>query len=356
MSSYVGLELAPIAPADAAAYERARARHAQLTKPLGSLGRLEEIGCRLAAIQRRVPPRVDRMRALVFAGDHGITAAEAVSPFPREVTAQMVANFVRGGAAINALCATVGAELRVFDVGVATPLPIDDVAPGLTRVPVAPGTQNLVEVAAMQEAELVAAMRIGAAAVDEAAADDVDVIALGEMGIGNTTIAAAITAALLGLPAAEVVGPGTGADAAMMSRKAALVDAALARHGVGRRAPLEVLRCLGGFELAAMTGATLRAGARRIAVVSDGFIATAAVAVAVCVAPVVRDYLFAGHGSAEPGHRRLLADLDLVPCLDLQMRLGEASGAVLALPLFRASAAVLRDMATFADAGVSGRA
>jgi len=356
MSGFAGLELAPIAPIDGVVYEQARARHAQLTKPPGSLGRLEDLGCRLAAIQGHVPPRVDRMRALVFAADHGITAAERVSPYPREVTAQMVANFVGGGAAVNALCATVGAELRVFDVGVATPIPVPEDAPGLVRRPVAAGTRNIVEAPAMTADELVAAMRVGAAAVDEAAADEVDVVALGEMGIGNTTIAAAVTAALLGLPAAEVVGPGTGADPTMVGRKAALVEAALVRHTVDRTAPLELLRRLGGFELAAIAGATLRAAARRIAVVADGFITTAAVAVAVAEAPAARDYVFAGHGSAEPGHRHLLARLDLLPCLDLQMRLGEASGAVLALPLLRAAAAVLRDMATFADAGVSGRA
>lgn len=349
----LGLDRAPAFDEDAAA--QARARQDRLTKPRGSLGRLEALGCQLCGIQGRVPPRIERTRVLVFAADHGITATHAVSPFPREVTAQMVANFVHGGAAINALCREVGASLCVYDVGVASPIPVPVDALGLVRRPVGLGTRSFVEEPAMTEAELEAALQVGVEAVDQAEADGIEAIALGEMGIGNTTSASALAAALLEQPASVVVGPGTGADAAMMRTKAEVIEVALARHGVRGQDGRAILRAVGGFEIAALVGATLRAVQRGIVVVCDGFIVTAAVAVALRVQPKAREGVVAGHASSEPAHRGLLEAAGLVPLLDLGLRLGEGSGAALALPLVRASAAILRDMATFDDARVSDR-
>ena len=334
---------------------RANARQDTLTKPPGSLGRLENVAARLCAIQKTLAPTVGRARVVVFAGDHGITATQAVSPYPRDVTAQMIANFVAGGAAINALAGAVGVEVEVVDIGAAAPVP--ELASGaktpLIRRRVAPGTADFTHGPAMTAEQVQSALDVGIERAHAAADEGIEVIALGEMGIGNTTVAAALTAALTGREPAQVVGPGTGASADMIRHKCQVISRALAFHS-GAREPLDILRCVGGFELAGLCGLCLGAAARRIAVVSDGYIATAAAAVAVAAWPAVRGYVFSGHRSTEPGHRVLLDWLDLVPLIDLDLRLGEGTGAVLAIPMLRAAAAALREMATFDQAGVSG--
>lgn len=315
---------------DAAAAEAARARQAVLTKPPGSLGRLEQIAAFLARWQGRAVPRLDHVGVLVFAGSHGI-AARGVSAFPAEVTVQMVANFDAGGAAINQLARQAGASLRVVALDVDRP------------------TADFTDRAAMDESELLAAIAAGAEAVPQGA----DLICVGEMGIGNTTVAATLAAALFGGTGADWVGRGTGVDDDGLARKAAVVDAALARHGDRLRDPLATLQCVGGRELAAIFGATLAARRRNIPVLLDGFVATAAAAVLARLAGNGLAHALAGHVSAEAQHRRLLDLLGLDPLLDLGMRLGEASGACLAVNILRGALACHAGMATFAEAGVS---
>jgi nicotinate-nucleotide--dimethylbenzimidazole phosphoribosyltransferase len=318
--------------ADAAAVATAAARQAELTKPTGALGRLEELAIWLAAWQGRDPPVLERVAALVFAGNHGI-AARGVSAYPSAVTAQMVANFEAGGAAINQLCRSAGAGLTVVALELDRP------------------TADFCTAAAMSEAECVAAIERGITAL----APELDLLALGEMGIGNTTAAAAICAALYGGPAAWWTGPGSGLDRHGVAHKSAVVGRGLMRHAEAFGSPLEILRRLGGREVAAMAGAILAARERRVPVLLDGFVAGAAAAVLHALEPTALDHVRAAHRSAEPGHKRLLERLGLRPLLDLDMRLGEASGAALAILLCRAALACHTGMATFAAAGVSGR-
>ena len=308
----------------------ARARQGVLTKPPGSLGRLEDLAVHLARWQGRALPRLDKVGVLVFAGSHGVTA-QGVSAFPAEVTAQMVANFAAGGAAINQLAKAAGADLRVVPLSVEQP------------------TGDFTQAAAMTEQELLDAVGAGFDAVDEKS----DLVCLGEMGIGNTTVAAALCAALLGGRGADWVGRGTGVDDAGLSRKARAVDAALDLHGKDLADPLEALRRVGGRELAAMFGAALAARTKGIPVVLDGFVATAAVAPLAKLADGGLAHALAGHVSAEAQHRRLLDLLGLKPVLDLGMRLGEASGACLAVNVLRGAVACHNGMATFAEAGVA---
>ena len=318
---------------DEAAAERARAHDAQLTKPAGALGRLEALAAWAAAWQGRHPPRAERIHVVVFAGNHGV-AARGVSAYPAAVTAQMVANFEAGGAAINQLCGVLGAELRV--------VPLDLDRP----------TEDMTQAAALDEAACVAALEAGMAAVDAGA----DLLCLGEMGIGNTTAAAALAAALLGGTGASWVGPGTGVDREGLARKAAAVDAALAHHPEARRDPLAALASVGGRELAALAGAVVQARLRRVPVMLDGFACTAAGAVVAGLREDGLDHAQVAHRSAEPGHRRLLEALAMEPLLDLDLRLGEASGAALGAQLVRMAVAAHNGMATFASAGVSGPA
>jgi nicotinate-nucleotide--dimethylbenzimidazole phosphoribosyltransferase len=318
---------------DAAAAAAAEAHQAQLTKPPGALGRLEELAVWLAAWQRRPQPRLERVAALVFAGNHGV-AARGVSAYPPAVTAQMVANFVAGGAAINQLCRTAGAELTVIALSLDQP------------------TADFCTGPAMSAAECVAALNRGLTAL----APHTDLLALGEMGIGNTASAAAICAALFGGPAAWWTGPGTGLDPHGVAHKTAIVGRGLVRHAGAFGDPLELLRRLGGREIAAMAGALLAAREQRVPVLLDGFVCGAAAAVLQALEPTALDHARAAHGSAEPGHPRLLERLGLRPLLSLDMRLGEASGAALAILLCRAALACHADMATFASAGVSDRA
>lgn len=315
---------------DEAAIADARARQASLTKPPGSLGRLEDIAVFFAGWQAQARPQIRRARAVVFAGNHGF-AVHGVSAFPAAVTAQMVANFEAGGAAINALAGAAGLELKV-------------VALDLDR-PTADFTQG----PAMTEAECLAAMSAGA----ESVSDDLDLLVVGEMGIGNSTAAAALAARSIGGHGADWVGPGTGVDRFGIARKVAVVDRALACHAGAPATPFETLRRLGGREIAAIAGAVVRARQLRVPVMLDGFITCAAVAPLAAV-PGAIGHCLAGHCSAEPGHARLLAALKLKPLLRLDMRLGEASGAAVAVGIVRAALAVHAGMATFAEAGVSG--
>jgi nicotinate-nucleotide--dimethylbenzimidazole phosphoribosyltransferase len=329
----------------------AAARQLNLTKPPGSLGRLEEIANRCAAIRETLNITASRPRIVVFAADHGV-CAEGVSPFPQEVTAQMVANFLRGGAGINALARAGGIELTVVDVGVANPVPSAD---GLVNRRIANGTRNFCLHPAMEESEVMAAIEVGIEMARDAAAAGCDLLGFGEMGIGNTTSASAITAALTGQSLDAVIGIGAGADRDGLSRKRSAIERALARHASELNTPLGVLRCVGGLEVAAMTGFCLGAAAYRVPVLTDGFIATAGAAVAVRLCPAADDYLFAAHQSAEPGHAHLLALLGLRPLLSLGLRLGEGTGAALAIKLVQASVAAFTQMATFDSAGVSNQ-
>lgn len=318
------------------------------TKPPGSLGELEVLAARIARVQRRLAPAIEHAQVLVFAGDHGIVA-EGVSAYPSAVTAQMVHNFLVGGAAICVLARQFGATLTVVDAGVAATLPAH---PHLLDRKLGMGTANFAHAPAMDEAKCLAALRAGIDIVEGFAPNGA--VMLGEMGIGNTTSAAALMHALTGLPAADCVGRGTGVDDVALRHKAAVVEAAVARHGAGADA-FDALARYGGFEIAMMAGAMLGAASRRQIVVIDGFIATAAAAVALRIAPALHEYCVFAHVSAEAPHRHWLRSLGARPLLDLGLRLGEGSGAILALPLLHASAAILREMATFASAGVSGR-
>jgi len=340
-----------IARVDPAAKQVARGRLDSLTKPIGSLGRLEEIAAQLFALRGAAPELPMKKAVYIFAADHGITA-EGVSGYPSEVTYQMVRNFLAGGAAINVLARAHGVAVHVVDVGVDAEF---GDAPGLLHVKVRRGSRNMLHEPAMTAAERIAAMTAGMTLADKAHADGVTLLAVGEMGIGNTAAASAITAALTDQPAAMVTGRGTGLNDEAHRRKIRVVEAVLARHRAEDQAsePLEVLRGVGGLEIAAMTGMMLGAASHRIAIVADGFISTAAAAVACGVAPAVRDYLLAGHRSEEPGHGILLRHLALNPILDLGMRLGEGSGAVLAMPVIESAIRLYAEMATFSSAGVS---
>ena len=320
--------LADLSLPDTKAAANARARDAVLTKPPGALGRLEELAIWLAGWQGTAKPRIAAPQVVIFAGNHGVVA-QGVSAFPAEVTEQMVANFQTGGAAINQLSACFGAKMSVEAIDLERP------------------TGDFTQTEAMSGADLLAALNRGWAAVDPAA----DLLVVGEMGIGNTTAAAAIACALYGGAPADWVGRGTGVDDAGLARKAAAVAAGLARHA--SRDPLEVLRCLGGREIAAMAGAMLRARALRIPVILDGFIVCAAAAVLQKAAPGALDHCVAGHVSAETAHGKLLAELGKEPLLNLGLRLGEGSGAALAIGIVKAAAACHSGMASFAEAGVS---
>ena len=318
---------------DLAAGAEAAERQAQLTKPAGSLGRLEELAAWLATWQGRNPPQLERPYTAVFAGNHGI-AARGVSAYPAAVTRQMVQNFIDGGAAVNQLCQLAGADLRVYELALDEP------------------TRDFTEGPAMAEAECARALAYGMMAVE----DGIDVLALGEMGIGNTTSAAAICCALFGGEAAQWVGRGTGIDDQGLARKTAAVDRAVAAHRPAMSDPFEVLRCLGGLEIAAIAGAVMAARLARTPVVLDGYACTAAAAVLHAADPHALDHCVVAHRSAEPGHARLLERLGKAPLIDLGLRLGEASGAMLAVLLLKAACACHCGMATFEEAGVSGPA
>ena len=337
----------PIPELDGGCFAAAQERQAQLTKPPGSLGRLEPLAATLAAMQRTQRPSLERVRIVVFAADHGVVA-EGVSAFPQAVTGEMVRNFARGGAAISVLANEWDAELEVFNVG--TVQPLGELSRVLDRR-VGPGTANFLREPAMTLEQLGAALAAGREAVERAAVADTQLFIGGEMGIGNTTAAAAVACSLLDLPGSVLAGPGSGLDTDGVSHKARIIDRALARQRTTD--PLEALQRLGGFEIAALTGAYLHCGQLGIPALVDGFITTVAALAALRLQPRLAPWLFHAHCSAEPGHRRIMEAIGAEPLLDLGMRLGEGSGAAVALPLLRAAVALHRHMATFAEAGVS---
>ncbi len=338
-----------IRPPDAAATAAALARHDQLTKPRGSLGRLELLGVQLAGIQRRTVPEIRQPLVVVTAGDHGITA-EGVSAYPQEVTGQMLMNFLGGGAAINVLSDAAGSRLLLLDAGSRSSI---EERPGLRIRRVRPGTSNFAREPAMSRAEALAAIAFGIEVATDEAARGVDLLAVGEMGIGNTTAASAMVAALTARPAAEVTGRGTGVDDAAWQHKCDVITSALALHAIDRDDPLGVLATVGGFEIAALAGLIVGAAGAGVAVLLDGFITGAAALTAHRFAPALEPYLIAAHRSVEPGHQVVLESLNLEPLLDLGLRLGEASGAALAIPIVRAAARILAEMATFESASVA---
>lgn len=322
-------------------------RQGQLTKPSGSLGRLELIAAELAAMQRTSEPELERVHISVFAGDHGVVS-EGVSAFPQAVTAEMVRNFSRGGAAISVLARHHRCQLEIVNAGTASAL---EPLAGVLDRRLGEGTANIANEPAMSGEQLHQALSLGKSTVDRAAAAGAQLFIGAEMGIGNTTAAAALGCALLGLPAADLVGAGSGLDPAGVSRKIQVVERALSRCGA--QPPLEALRQLGGFEIAALTGASLRCAQLGLPVLVDGFIVSVATLAAFKYRPEIRSWHVFGHRSAEPGHIRVLEAMEAAPLLDLGMRLGEGSGAAMALPLLRAALALHRGMATFAEASVS---
>jgi nicotinate-nucleotide--dimethylbenzimidazole phosphoribosyltransferase len=353
--------LARLVPVDGAAAEAADLRQAQLTKPPGALGSLEALGSQLAGIAGISPPPVpERPVVAVFAGDHGVLR-EGVSPWPAEVTAQMVANFLAGGAAINAIAHEVGASIVAVDVGVATPVPGPQER--LVKANVRLGTENIVDGPAMSPAEARQAMQAGLSIADRLVDQGADLLVTGDMGIGNTTPSAALVAAITGWPARSVTGRGTGISDEMLETKTSVVERALERVAEAHSLPVTglttlpadvLLSELGGLEIAAIAGFAIGGALRRVPVVVDGVISLAGALVATTLAPAVAGYLIAGHRSVEPGATAALEHIGLDPLLDLQLRLGEGTGACLAIPLVRAAARVLEEMATFGDAGVSG--
>lgn len=338
------------APADGIA-EQAQAHIDNLTKPLGALGTLEELALRLAVIRGSATLTQPKPAVAVFAADHGV-ALDGVSPYPREVTAQMVLNFVAGGAGINVLARQAGAEVLVVDMGV--DYDFDDMA-GLKQAKVARGTANLVEGPAMSLDQAEQAIMTGAEVAAELIASGHDLLVPGEMGIGNTTPSTCITAVLTNMEPAQVTGRGAGLDDEGLSRKAAMVAKALKVNQPSADEPLAMLAAVGGFEIAAICGYVLGAAAAGVPVMIDGFISTAGAACAAAMCPTVRDYLIGGHQSVEVGHRALLRYLGLKPLLDLNLRLGEGTGGVLAIGLLQAAVAIYNEMATFESAGVSGK-
>ncbi len=329
---------------------RAAERQAKLTKPPGSLGRLEQTAIRLASLQGVEDPAVERVHIAVFAADHGV-AEEGVSAFPQVVTVQMVANFVGGGAAVSVLARELGAVLEIIDCGTASE---QADLPGVVLAGAGKGTANLRWRDAMDSRALEIALQAGADAVERAHGKGAQLFIGGEMGIANTTSAAALGCALLQLEPGLLAGPGTGLGLEGVAHKARIIGEALARYQDLHHRPLEALRCLGGFEIAALAGAFLRAGQLGIPVLIDGFITTAAALAAVHHQPALAPWLLFSHRSAEPGHQIMLDALDAEPLLDLGMRLGEGSGAASTVPLLRMACALHNGMATFADAGVSG--
>ncbi len=343
--------IAQIRPLDAAAMAAARTRQDMLTKPRGSLGRLEELSIQLAGIQGKTIPSVNQKAIIVMAADHGVVA-EGVSAYPQEVTVQMVANFLRGGAGINVIARQVGARVVVVDVGVGGEIrPV----PQLVCRKVAPGTRNMAKGPAMSRAEAIKSIETGIEVVAAEAARGMDIVGTGDMGIGNTTASSAICAAFTGKNVAGITGRGTGIDDAQLCNKVAIIEKALAVNTPDPSDALDVLAKVGGFEIGGLAGVMIGAAAHRVAVVVDGFISGAAALVATTLAPSLKDYLIAAHLSVEAGHGPMLRYIGLKPLLDLGMRLGEGTGAALGIFLCEAAARTLAEMATFGEAGVSER-
>lgn len=344
--------IASIVPASAEAMAAARERQTMLTKPAGSLGDLEALGTRLCGIYGECPPSLPEPVAIaVFAGDHGV-CAQGVSLYPQEVTTQMVGNIVTGGAVVNAFGRQVGAEVTVVDVGVAAELAP---APGLMVRKVAAGTADMTKGPAMTAEQVQAAIEVGIEVAGDLVAQGNRLLVIGDMGIANTTASAALISVFTGLGVAEVTGRGTGIDNPMLERKVSVIQTAIRINQASPKDPIAALAGVGGLEHAAMVGYLLAAAALRTPVILDGVIACSAALVARAIAPQAADYWVAGHRSVEPGATAALVHLDLVPLVDLGLRLGEGSGATLAVPFVQASARVLREVATFDSAGVTNK-
>ncbi|MGH7848464.1 MAG: nicotinate-nucleotide--dimethylbenzimidazole phosphoribosyltransferase [Candidatus Binatia bacterium] len=339
-----------ITPVDRSLEPEVRASLDRLTKPPGSLGRLEELALRIACIQQQNPPRLGPKLLFVFAADHGISE-EGVSAYPKSVTAQMTYNFLSGGAGINVLARHFGVHVEVVDVGVDHEFPS---LPGLRQLKAKHSTGNFSRGPAMTREEAVLAVEVGIALAHEAADKPVFLLGAGEMGIGNSTSAAAIFSALTGLPAREVTGHGTGIDAATWKKKAALIEKGILANLPNPKDPLDVLSKVGGLEIGAMAGLILGAAAFHLPLVLDGYISTAAALLACRLSPAVTGFLFASHLSAESGHQAMLREIGSTPLVDLQMRLGEGTGACIGMSLIEAGVKILREMATFESAGVAG--
>jgi len=351
-SSALSQVLEGIEPADARAMRRAMARQMVLTKPPGSLGRLEEVSVQLAGIFANPRPVIRDKAVIVAAGDHGVVA-QGVTGYPQAVTAQMVRNFLDGGAAISVMARLGGVRQIVVDAGIAAARLPDH--PGLRSLRIGRGTADMSRGPAMSRDQAVGCLEAGSALATEVAAAGVDLIAAGDMGIGNTTASSAIAAAITGRPPTETTGEGTGRSSEELRRKTAVVAKALEVNAPDGLDPIDVLAKVGGFEIGVLAGVVLGAASERRAVVLDGFISGAAALIAYGLNPAVRDYLIASHRSAEKGHRAVLAHMRLDPLLDLAMRLGEGTGAVLAIGIIESAAACLSQMATFDEAGVSDR-
>ncbi|MDE0374447.1 MAG: nicotinate-nucleotide--dimethylbenzimidazole phosphoribosyltransferase [bacterium] len=343
---------ARIGPADQAAMRRAATRQDILTKPPGSLGRLEEVATRLAGMFGTARPVIRGKAVIVAAADHGVVA-QGVTGYPQSVTGQMVRNFLDGGAAINVLCRLGGVHRIVVDAGIASAPPPEH--PDLRSLRIGPGTGDITLGPAMTRRQAVRCIEFGAGLASEVIADGADLVATGDMGIGNTTPSSAIAAAMTGRPPTETTGKGTGRSAEELLRKTAVVEEALEVNSPDPDDPVDVLAKVGGFEIGVLAGVVLGTAAERRAVVLDGFISGAAALIAHRLSPAVSDYLIASHRSAETGHRAVLAYMQLDPLLDLAMRLGEGTGAVLAMGIVEAAASCLTEMATFEEAGVSDR-
>jgi len=338
-----------IKPPDKRAMSQAQSRQDTLTKPPGSLGRLEELSVQLAGIQGQAIPQIKDKAIIVMAGDHGVVA-EKIGHWPQEVTAQMVANFLRGGAGINVLARQTGTRITVVDMGVASDLKPD---PRLLLKKVGPGTQNMALGPAMSSKQAVQAIETGIEVMTAEVTRGLDIVGTGDMGIGNTTASSAICAVMTGKPVAEVTGRGTGLDDRQLKHKIAVIKKALAVNHPDPAQPLDVLAKVGGFEIGGLAGVMLAAAAHRIPVVIDGFISGAAALIATALAPGLKDFIIPAHVSAEAGHQALLKHLGLKPLLDLGLRLGEGTGAALGIFLAETAARILAEMSTFAEADVS---
>ena len=341
--------LREIKPLDEKAMAAARARQDTLTKPLGSLGRLEELSIRVAGIKGKPIPKINRAAIVTMAADHGVVA-EGVSAYPQAVTPQMVLNFLHGGAGINVLARHIGAKVIVVDMGVAS-----DIAPhpALLSRKIAHGTSDMARGPAMSREQAIKSIEVGLEIVEKEAKTGLDIVGTGDMGIGNTTPSSAITAAITGEPVAKVTGRGTGIDDKQLAHKVEVIERALEVNKPNADDALDVLAKVGGFEIGGICGVIVGAAAHHIPVVIDGFISGAAALIAVGLSPAVKDYLIASHCSVEIGHKVILKHLGLKPILDLELRLGEGTGAALAISLVEAATKILAEMATFDEAGVS---
>jgi nicotinate-nucleotide--dimethylbenzimidazole phosphoribosyltransferase len=349
MSALLDTTIAAIAPLDPQLAEQAQHHLDRLTKPRGSLGRLEELAQRYITITGRIPPTITRKAVVVFAADHGVTM-EGVSAYPQEVTAQMVHNFLRGGAAINALARQVGAEVRIVDIGVATTFPP---LPDLLVHKVRPGTANMAQGPAMSRQEAEQCLEVGITMATACYRDGMSLVATGDMGIGNTTPSSALVALFTGAPIAAVTGYGTGIDDATRHHKVAVIERALRLNAPRAEDPLGALAAIGGLEIGGIAGLILGCARYRLPVLVDGLIATAGALVAAALAPRVREYMIAAHTSVEVGQHVAWRFLGQTPLVDLHLRLGEGTGAALAMPLLEAALRVYNEMATFETAGVS---